>query len=437
MKTTFKTVFTELDDELMKLDMQENAPVDIDIDKIKSEVFMQIKSEKNTKKKFSKKLFVILAAAVIMASGTVVAFATGSVQAIFGSIFKNSGDLNEFGLYDGGKIEITTEDDNLDVKLLGVFGDGEKMFSSMRITHKDGSPMIGDEYYINNSLSPQIQGEFVNTVNGEKTENFDGLGAYNTYELDDDNKTLNIYTYFRRGSGATHDSKEYRITYNSKKFGAYKIDKELYSEEAPVEVDESPMTEEEERAANEEYDRHWQMLEQLREKNGLTEDECISVEHEGRKVYAKGEFVQEDLPFTISFDINYNNDHQIEFELTSETAPDVLESYAENGKVVISPLGVYVSATCKDGAWGSAYEHCVTPPWFDGKSKVIMDDGTVYYIIVTPFGEHYTDEDGVFHDTSQMDYSIYSLNPWHRVPIHINIDDIKTVIINGDTVYQK
>ena len=53
MKTTFKTVFTELDDELMNLDIQENAPVDIDIDKIKSEVFMQINGENKTKKKFS------------------------------------------------------------------------------------------------------------------------------------------------------------------------------------------------------------------------------------------------------------------------------------------------------------------------------------------------------------------------------------------------
>ena len=55
MKTTFKTVFTELDDELMNLDMQENAPVDIDIDKIKSEVFMQIGNKKGAKKKLSKK----------------------------------------------------------------------------------------------------------------------------------------------------------------------------------------------------------------------------------------------------------------------------------------------------------------------------------------------------------------------------------------------
>ena len=45
MKTTFKTVFTELDDELMALDMQENTPVDIDVDKIKSEVFMRINGE--------------------------------------------------------------------------------------------------------------------------------------------------------------------------------------------------------------------------------------------------------------------------------------------------------------------------------------------------------------------------------------------------------
>ena len=53
MKTTFKTVFNELDDELMELDIRDNAS-DIDIDKIKNEVLMQINSEKSEKKKFSK-----------------------------------------------------------------------------------------------------------------------------------------------------------------------------------------------------------------------------------------------------------------------------------------------------------------------------------------------------------------------------------------------
>lgn len=55
MKTTFKTVFSELDDELMNIDIKDNYPEDIDIDKIKSEVFMQINGDKNSKKKLSKK----------------------------------------------------------------------------------------------------------------------------------------------------------------------------------------------------------------------------------------------------------------------------------------------------------------------------------------------------------------------------------------------
>ena len=44
MKTTLKTVFTELDDELMELDLQDNAP-DIDIGKIKSQQRKERKKE--------------------------------------------------------------------------------------------------------------------------------------------------------------------------------------------------------------------------------------------------------------------------------------------------------------------------------------------------------------------------------------------------------
>ena len=112
MKTTLKTVFTELDDELMELDIQDNAP-DIDIGKIKSEVFMQINSEKNAKKKFSKKIVVMLVAAAILVGGTIGAFASGSVQAVFGKIFQNSDGMNELGLFDGGNVEVSVGDDNL------------------------------------------------------------------------------------------------------------------------------------------------------------------------------------------------------------------------------------------------------------------------------------------------------------------------------------
>ena len=54
MKTTFKKVFDEFDDELMNID-EFNAceSIDIDVEKIKTEVLKRI-DDKNGKKKFSK-----------------------------------------------------------------------------------------------------------------------------------------------------------------------------------------------------------------------------------------------------------------------------------------------------------------------------------------------------------------------------------------------
>lgn len=80
--------------------------------------------DKNGKKKFSKKLITLLVAAAILITGTVGAFATGSVQSIFKELFNNSG-MNSAGFYDGGNVEIVSCDDSLNVELLGVTGDGE------------------------------------------------------------------------------------------------------------------------------------------------------------------------------------------------------------------------------------------------------------------------------------------------------------------------
>ena len=54
MKTTFKTVFNELDDELMDMELNTAEEVaDIDVEKIKGEVLMRIKDtgKNNGKKK--------------------------------------------------------------------------------------------------------------------------------------------------------------------------------------------------------------------------------------------------------------------------------------------------------------------------------------------------------------------------------------------------
>lgn len=145
MKTTFKKVFNELNDEFISIEnfnVDEN--IDIDIENIKREVLMRI-DDKNGKKKFSKKLITLLVAAAILITGTVGAFATGSVQSIFKELFNNSG-MNSAGFYDGGNVEIVSCDDSLNVELLGVTGDGEKPYSAIEVTKKDGSEVIDKDY---------------------------------------------------------------------------------------------------------------------------------------------------------------------------------------------------------------------------------------------------------------------------------------------------
>ena len=68
-----------------------------------------------------------------------------------------------------------------------------------------------------------------------------------------------------------------------------------------------------------------------------------------------------------------------------------------------------------------------------------MDDGTVYYILVNEGGERRTDDSGVFHETVHLQYSVTEEMAFNLGSnrILIDLDKVQTVIINGDTVYQK
>ena len=50
MKTTFKEVFRELDDEMTNIGINSNYTPDIDVEKIKGEVFMRINENSSGKK---------------------------------------------------------------------------------------------------------------------------------------------------------------------------------------------------------------------------------------------------------------------------------------------------------------------------------------------------------------------------------------------------
>ncbi|QCT07261.1 hypothetical protein [Ruminococcus bovis] len=434
MKTTFKTVFTELDDELMNLDIQENAPVDIDIEKIKSEVFMQINDENKTKKKYSKKFIVILAAAVILVGSTIGAFATGTIQAIFKGYFKGA-EVNDLGLYNGGNVEVQSDD--YDVKLLGVMSDGEVAYSAMEITRKDGSPFVEEGYYISSSLDTFVKNSYEFSLDGG--DQLDGGAiARGRCSLSEDRRTLSIYTDYVRGGNMEQATKDFRVTFHCTAINGYKLDKILYTEDLPEVLSNDGLTEE---RGGEEYETEAK-LESLREENGLTEEECIWVHHEGKTVYAKGEEKQFELVFDISFDINSTVDNQIERDINSENAPNVVKDYTSNAKIKISPLGISLTGECDEKYdkqmpdWGS---RCFEIPDTDGKSKVTMDDGTVYYILVNEGGERRTDDSGVFHENAQLQYSATEEMAWDLGSnrIIIDLDKVQSVIINGDTIYRK
>ena len=242
MKTTFKKVFDEFDDELMNID-EFNAceSIDIDVEKIKTEVLKRI-DDKNGKKKFSKKLITLLVAAVILITGTVGAFATGSVQSIFKELFNNGG-MNSAGLYDGGNVELISCDDSLNVELLGVTGDGEKLYSAIEITKKDGSAVIDEDYeepfcwsYEWPDKIPEDKTTYDYNAcrvvyvdkNGNSSKGRDrDIKTIDTikYSLSEDNKSLKIFVFSIISEGDFQDG---RATVTSEGVGAYNIHEVIY-----------------------------------------------------------------------------------------------------------------------------------------------------------------------------------------------------------------
>ncbi len=442
MKTTFKTVFTELDDELMNLDIQENAPVDIDIDKIKSEVFMQINDENKTKKKFSKKFIVILAAAVIMASGTVVAFATGSVQAIFGSIFHNGNQINELGLFDGGNVEVTSADSSLEVNLLGIIGDGEKLCSAIEITKKDGSPVIDTDYTYAGINEPFDGSSWEDnlTING-KDETHNALQSPQ-YILSDGNKTLTIYLFTTTASGLDESMQGGRMTFVSKQFHAYKTTNELASVKLPGQMD--PIFDEikyDDEATADDVLFDQEELAKKRSELGLSEEDFTTIDYQGNRIYCQAELKAFELPFTISYDLNYRTDQFIEKDLSAEIEPEIVVKNTRNARMTVSPFSIYLSGECDADNPDSSAEYgsdkCFLLPKWDDTSKVTLKDGKVYYLYANEGGEHREDENGVYHTTVHLKYSTVIGPPLEPENIFVNIKDIESVTINGDTIYRK
>ena len=217
------------------------------------------------------------------------------------------------GLYDGGNVEVKSDD--YDVKLLGVMSDGEIAYSAMEVTRKDSGDIVADGWNINSDLSSLTNNTFEFSFNGAEPSQKTGAITRSRCSFSDKRKAVSDNCEYPRVVSMEKEMKDVRVTYHNTVLDGYKIDKLLYSKDLPeVQTGDNGLSDEE--IGRQQYEEDL-MLQNLREENGLTEDDCIWLHHDGKLVYVKGEQKLIDLPFDISFDIDTTVNNQIERDITS------------------------------------------------------------------------------------------------------------------------
>ena len=192
MKTNFKNVFNEWEDDL--IDISENTLIEDTIvsgDSVKSRVFSELGINKK-KKPFSKTFKLTLIAATLALAilvGTTVINANGGIERIR-EFF--TGSVSSSDLYDGGNVEVTTLDKNLNVELLAVTGDKNNFYAVIQAEKKDGTTFTDEDYV----YSPNNQSSYIGVLCRDQSGEYYGGVNHNTtkkYRLSNDGKKLNIF----------------------------------------------------------------------------------------------------------------------------------------------------------------------------------------------------------------------------------------------------
>ena len=186
---------------------------------------------------------------------------------------------------------------------------------------------------------------------------------------------------------------------------------------------------------------------------GITEDDCRNIESGQKIKYGWCDKKIFELPFEISFDRNYKTDNNISKELTIEDAPNVIKPIADKVKMEITPFAVYLYGQCdkesaKESGWSgkevtynNVYDNfCFNDVDGAETSKIVFNDGTVYYLHPDGGGKSGVGGGGNADYYEEGIPLVFSTVAGSLVLPEFNAIDtreVKSVIINGDTVYSK
>lgn len=449
MKTTFKEVFNNLEDDLINIDENsvfEDMNIDIDIDKIKAKVFERLNTNMDndnvnrkssvSKKRYTKKFRITLIAAVIVVSmilGTTAIYATGTFQSIFGGFF--GGNLNSAGLHNGNNVTFESPDPNINAQLLGITGDERQVYAMIEVSHKDETP-ITDEGYIHpfwwsdDSENASYEDYYKNLScdayfvdkNGELVGH-----VVPCFDMADDAKTLKILIKMPIGG---KDISDYTLVVENRAIGANKV----------LEVV----------ATKETLGSEYEYLDKEIESNiktGKESDYTYAQIFNGEYYeYCKVDRKKFDCPFTMSFEININDTGYINKKLTTKNAPNLVLPETDEVNMEITPFAINITAKAdmqvykdKGASIDCKYIDFICCEKIDYyNSKVILNDGTEYFLYYYPSGGNNItkDENGneYYEEVVVLNFSKV-IAPLEAEVNLIDTREIKAVIINGDTVY--
>ena len=393
---------------------------DIDMDKVKQAVYMETTAKAKVIK-FRKKVLLSLIAAVITiaALGTTAIYAYGGFDAFLAFFI---GETETAPITVPDTTQITQGSDLYNITVTGITGDSSKAYFSLNLTKKDGTPITDDNYTLGNlSMNPDTW-EYDCTVKvfDKDGNEITGLSPWVYYDLSSDRRSLDmIFILFARGN----DLNGCTAKIESKAFGSTAVLYEIATYDTPEQFDEDRKNRE--AIYDEYYEQHPNM----------------NTETGGGLTYTKQGVIyncivdtkKQELPFAVSFDLNFSKEGQINKTISPEQLPNFIISDAEDVQMTITSFGINFSAKCKtDALKASASETIFGLPDMD--SKIVLNDGTEYYLYETEgsyekIDGEYTIQGEVLNFESLPGIPIYNEYIW------IDTSSIAEVIIDGVTVY--
>ena len=149
-----------------------------------------------------------------------------------------------------------------------------------------------------------------------------------------------------------------------------------------------------------------------------------------------------DLPFEITFSLDYSVENNIWLNPSRINATNILTPVATDFSAVISNFSLDIKSSCSPSTAVKATPdenfHLVNFRDIDSKNSVItLDDGTSYYLVISSAGGGINENTNRFEEHIKFQYKTVPDPALADEIIVIDTRKIKQITINGDIIYTK